>query len=75
MFGVRQPIKVVMEHKHNENATVIFQGVKQMNLVNEIDEIILQCDDTKNRIIQEDFQKKSKTEDEGCEEMLERFHI
>ena len=46
-----------------------------MNLFNEIDERILQCDDTENRITQEDFQKKNETENEGCDEMLERFHM
>ena len=48
LFGVRQPVEAIMEKKHNENSEVIFQGGKKMNLFNEFDEIILQCDDTKN---------------------------
>ena len=46
-----------------------------MNLFNEIDDKILQCDDIDNRIPQEDFQRKNETENEGCDEMLERFHM
>ena len=64
-----------MEQKHNENAIVIFQGGKQMNLFNEIEERILQCDDIENRITQKDFQKKHETENEGCDEMMETFHM
>ena len=52
LFGVRQPVEVVMEQKHNENAEVIFQGGKQMNFSNEIDDRILQCDETENMITQ-----------------------
>ena len=54
MFGVRQLVEVVMDQKHNENVVVVFQGGKQMNLFNEIDERIFQCDGTENRITQED---------------------
>ena len=64
-----------MEKKHNENAEVIFQGGKQMNLFNEIADKILQCDDTENRITQEDFQKKNEDGNEGCDEMLKIFHM
>ena len=75
LFGVRQPIETVMEKKHNENVEVIFQGGKQMNLFNEIADRILQCDDTETRITQEDFQKKNEAGNEGCDEMLESFHM
>jgi len=57
LFEVRQPVEVVMDQKHNENVVVVFQGGKQMNLFNEIDERILQA------------------ENEGCDEMLEKFHM
>ena len=46
-----------------------------MNLFNEIDDIILQCDDTKNKINREDCQRKNETENEGCDGVLERFHL
>ena len=46
-----------------------------MNFFNEIDEIILQYDDTENKITQEDCQKKNETGNEGCDETLERFHM
>ena len=46
MFGVRQSVEVVMDLEDNENVVVVFQGCKQVNLFNEIDERILQCDDT-----------------------------
>ena len=64
-----------MEKKHNENAEVIFQGGKQINLFNEIDDIILQCDDIENRITQGEFQKKNEAGNEGCDEILEIFHM
>ena len=46
LFGVRQSVEVVMDYKYNENVVVVFQGGKKMNLFNEIDERILQCDGT-----------------------------
>ena len=32
LFGVRQSVEAVVEQRQNENAEVIFQGGKQMNL-------------------------------------------
>ena len=46
-----------------------------MNFFNEIADRILQCDDTETRITQEDCQKKNETWNEGCDEMLEIFHM
>ena len=46
LLGVRQLAEVVMAQKHEENVVVIFQGGKQMNFFNEIDDKILKCDDT-----------------------------
>ena len=35
----------------------------------------MQCDDPETRITQEDCQKKNEAGNEGCDEMLERFHM
>jgi len=75
LFGVRESVEVVMGQKHNENVIVVFQGGKQMNLFNEIDEIILQCDGIENKITEEDCQKKNEVENEGCDKMMKRFHM
>ena len=74
LFGVRQQVEVVMEHKQNGNAEEIFQGGKQMYFFNEIADEILQCDGTETRTTQEVCQKKDEAGNEGCDEVLKRFH-
>lgn len=64
-----------MGQEHNGNAEEIFQGGKPMYFFNEIADRILLCDETENKITQEDFQKKNEDGNEGFDEMLERFHV
>lgn len=75
LFGVKQSDEVDMDQKSNENAILVLQEGKQMNLIlNEIDERTLQYDSVENKITQEDCQEKNESEDGSCDELLERFH-
>jgi len=75
LFGVRQRVEVVMGKNKNGNAEEIFQASKEMYLFNEISDKILQCDGIETGTTQEDFQKKDEAGNEGCDEVLKRFHL
>ena len=75
MFGVIKSNEVDIDQKSNENAIVVSQAGKQMNLSDGIDERTLQYDSAETRITQEDCQEKNEAENGSCDELMERFQM